>query len=144
MVVGWPDDDVVVGIAVIGNQRAAVVIAGKLDFAGVDLIYGSNEGLTIGLKHDFVRVDSSGGQLRVNPRGYIGVSTNHVQRNAVGAELLGLGLIVEVMLWDVVRREAVVVAQLLLGAGEDSCARRNHLWREGELLAVEDEGTFFV
>jgi hypothetical protein len=47
--------DVVVRVAIIGDQCAASVIAGKLNLRGVDLVDRGRDGLSINLDHCVVR-----------------------------------------------------------------------------------------
>ena len=79
------DNDIVVWIAIVGNQCATIIIAGKLNGIDVDLVDRRNDGLTIVLNDDLVSVDGSSGKLWVNVGSNFGVATDQVQLHAVRA-----------------------------------------------------------
>ena len=87
-------NNIVVRVAVIGDQNAAVVVASELDSVDVNLVDGGEDRLAIVLDHDFCWADSSGSELRVNVVTDLDVATNLVQLDSVGAERLLLGLVV--------------------------------------------------
>ena len=87
-------NNIVVRVAVIRDQNAAVVVASELDSVDVNLVDGGEDSLAIVLDHDFCWAHSSGSELRVNVVTDLDVATDLVQLDSVGAERLLLGLIV--------------------------------------------------
>ena len=94
VVIFFGKNNIVVRVAVIGDQNAAVVVASELDSVDVNLVDGGEDRLAIVLDHDFCWADSSGSELRVNVVTDLDVATDLVQLDSVGAERLLLGLVV--------------------------------------------------
>jgi hypothetical protein len=59
-------DDVVMRDAVIGNEGTAIVVTGKFDHGGIDLINRSEDALPIDLNDGLALVHSGGCKLSVN------------------------------------------------------------------------------
>ena len=131
--------DVVVRVAVIGDQGAASIIAGELNLAGIDVIDWGNDGLSVNLDHSLVRADCGGSELWVNVSSSLDVTSSNVEGNAVGALRLTVVVTIGVTLMLVATREVVAVRELGISAGEDSSAGIVHLLCESELLAVKNE-----
>ena len=131
--------DVVVRVAVIGDQGAASIIAGELNLAGIDVIDWGNDGLSVNLDHSLVRADCGGSELWVNVSSSLDVTSSNVEGNAVGALRLTVVVTISVTLMLVATREVVAVRELGISAGEDSSAGIVHLLCESELLAVKNE-----
>ena len=131
--------DVVVRVAVIGDQGAASIIAGELNLAGIDLIDWGNDGLSVNLDHSLVRADCCGSELWVNVSSSLDVTSSNVEGNAVGALRLTVVVTIGIALMLVATREVVAVRELGISAGEDSSAGIVHLLCESELLAVKNE-----
>ena len=131
--------DVVVRVAVIGDQGAASIIAGELNLAGIDVIDWGNDGLSVNLDHSLVRADCGGSELWVNVSSSLDVTSSNVEGNAVSALRLTVVVTIGVTLMLVATREVVAVRELGISAGEDSSAGIVHLLCESELLAVKNE-----
>ena len=174
VMLGLVRDEVVVRVAVVGDQGAASVVAGDLDLVGVDLVMVDNVRVAVNLDHRLGGRDSSGSQLWVGVRRSVGVATGDVELDAVGAcglivmvvMVVGVGvglvmlvvivvrgLVISVMvvgipagvrLMHVAAVEGVVVVQLSGVAGENFLACGDHVGGEGELLAVKHESLSVV
>lgn len=131
--------DVVVRVAVIGDQGAASVVAGELNLVGIDVIDWCNDGLSVNLDHSLVRADSGGSELRVDVSSSLDVTSSNVEGNAMGALRLTVMVTIGITLMLVAAVKVVAVRELGISAGEDSGAGVVHLLCESELLAVENE-----
>ena len=129
---GVVEDDVVIGIAVIGDENATEFVASELNLGGVDLAEGSDDGLAINLKDSLVGVNGGLSEFRVNPVGDLDVSAGHVQLEAVA----GLAVIL-VRVGHV--SEEVDEGKGGVLVGKERLALLDHLGGEGELLAEKDE-----
>lgn len=77
------DNDVVMRVAVVWDQGAAILDACEFNFAWVYMLNGDNETLAFVLNHNLFFADGSGGQLRINILADSNVATDNVQMNAV-------------------------------------------------------------
>ena len=84
--VGFRNSDIVGRIAVIRDECATFIIAGKLDLGWVNGIDGSVMGLSVNLKDDVIVILGSGGKLGVGAIGNCDASTDLVKGHTVGAE----------------------------------------------------------
>lgn len=156
-------DQIVVGIAIIGDKSATMIVAGDLELVGGNLVHRGSIGLAVNLDSDGLVVEGGGGQLRVGVGVHIDVSSVDVELHAVSAH--GLVVIVTVVVVSIVvllvvsvvvvltvlisvmlvgSWERVSERQLSLSAGKDGSARSDHLRGKGELLAVKDQGVLVV
>ena len=102
-------NDVVVGVAVVGNEGAAIVVAGKLNLIRVDVRDRGDDAFTVHLDHSLGGRDSGGSKLGIGAVGSLDVASDDTKLKAVGAQrhrLVGvdvviLGVIVDVIVVDV-------------------------------------------
>ena len=68
--------EVVIWVAVIGDERASIKVTGKLELLGVDLVHGHDERLAVDLNDRLVSRDGRGCQLSINMRMSLDVASN--------------------------------------------------------------------
>lgn len=89
-------DQIVVGVAIIGDKSATMIVAGDLELVGGNLVHRGSIGLAVNLDSDGLVVEGGGGQLRVGVGVHIDVSSVDVELHAVSAH--GLWLSVHVIM----------------------------------------------
>lgn len=156
-------NDVIMRIAIIGDQCATVIVAGELESMRIDFVHWGDVGVSVDLNCDLSWGDGSSGVLGVGVGADRNVASSHMELHTVGAH--GLVVIVTVVVVSIVvllvvsvvvvltvlisvmlvgSWERVSERQLSLSAGKDGSARSDHLRGKGELLAVKDQGVLVV
>ena len=135
--------DIVVGIAVVGDQGAASFVAGELNFISVDVINRGNDWLSVNLDDCLVWRYSGSSELWVNVSISLDVASSHSKFNTMGTLWL---IVVSGVLMSTVpsmvvaAMESITNRQLSFAAGQDASASIVHLFCESELLAVKNKG----
>ena len=168
--IGAWGSDIVMGVAIVWDQGATILVAGQLNFTGVDVLHWSDNWLSIDLDDGLVCGNSGSSDLWVDIVGWLDVTARVVKLNTVGALWRAIVYIIistvvvvvvslaEVWVDDIIvvlaaiviasattAIEVVSVLQLGIAAGQDGRASVVHLGSEGELLAVENEsGTVLI
>ena len=88
--------EVVIWIAIIGDKRTSIQVAGKLELLCVDLVHGYNERLTINLDDSLVSRDSCCRKFSINMRIGLDVASNDLQIDTVR----GLSIWIMLALWS--------------------------------------------
>ena len=83
-VASW-EDDVVFRVAIVGDQDAAIISAGKLDLIEFDCLHWRVERLTIVLDHDCAGVNSCCCELTVDISANFDVAANLLEQNTMAA-----------------------------------------------------------
>jgi hypothetical protein len=113
------DNDVIVWVAIVGDESAAIIDTGQLDFVGINLVDGDYDSLAIVLDDSLGRRDSRSSELSVGAVSDVGVATDHVEFHSVGASLRLLevrvsGVVVDIIVILMVMG-VLVVGVLLMG-----------------------------
>ena len=128
---GLTDNDVVVGVAVVGNEGAAIVVAGKLNLIRVDVRDRGDDAFAVHLDHSLGGRDSGGGKLGIGAVGGLNVASDETKLNAVGARRLNV-VGVDMKRLVVVRVDGVRVEGVTSATDDDVV-----VW----VAVVGDEGT---
>ena len=157
------DIDVVMRIAIIGDQSATGVIASELESMRIDFVHRGDVGVSVDLNGNLSWGDGGSSVLGVGVGTDRDVASSHMELHTVGAQ--GLVLIVTVVVVSVMillvvgvvvvltvlvgmmlvgSWERVSERQLSLSAGKDGSARSDHLGGKSKLLAVQDQGVLVV
>jgi len=96
------DNDVIVWVAIVGDESAAIIDAGQLDFVGINLVDGDYDSLAIVLDDSLGRRDSRSSELSVGAVSDVGVATDHVEFHSVGASLRFLEVRVSGVVVDII------------------------------------------
>ena len=80
------DKDVVMRVAVIGNQGVTIGVLGKFDLIGVDHLEGRVETLSVDLNHSLIVVHSGGSELSFLVISGVAEMTDFVKGVAVAAQ----------------------------------------------------------
>ena len=67
------------GVAIIRDQGATSLVAGKLDLVRIDLVEGRDDGLAIDLNDGLVRADGRRSELRLDIAGRLDVPSRLVE-----------------------------------------------------------------
>ena len=135
--------DIVVGIAIVGDQGAASFIACELNFISIDVIDLGNDWLSINLDDGLVWRYSGSSELWVNVSISLNVTSSHSKFNTMGT--LWLIVVSDIMIsivpgMVVIAMESITNWQLSFAAGPDGSGSIVHLFCESELLAVKHKG----
>ena len=123
IVMGLIRDEVVVRVAIIGDQGAAIDIsidvhvAGDLNLVSIDLVVVNNVSVAVNLDHRLSWGDSGGGQLSVGVRGGVDVASGVVELNSVGVcdvMVVVVLVVVMVMMMVGVRIGLVVLVVIMM------------------------------
>lgn len=107
-------DEVVVRVAIVGDQGAAMVVTCDLDLAGVDLVMIHHIGVSVHLDHGLSRRDCGSSKLGVSSISGLNVATGLVELNTVGARgLVVVGIVVVVVVVGIGVRLVMIVVILV-------------------------------
>jgi len=160
------NNDIIMRVAIIGDEGTTTHIASKLELIRVDLIHRNNNGSSVDLNDGFGARYGSSGKLRVNMKLWSDVSTSLNKLNTVGTGLLfnmrvvalvrslrnrSVVIVMFVMILMVVSLgartlrvniaavETITERKMSLSVLEEIGTGGDHLGGKGELLTVKND-----
>jgi len=119
-------DQIVMGVAIVGDESAAMIVTGDLELVSGNLVHRGSIGLAVNLDSDSLVVEGGGGQLRVGVGVHIDVSSMDVELHTVSAHGLVVVIVTVVIVTVVIVVHIVVLVDdnivMRIAIIRDQCA----------------------